>query len=92
MTLPVDQDGYFRSFSEINDRIANTLHDIVNSASQIPYDRVGIMWSSCMDEDAIEAVGTKPYFDQIEKIASIYDLDELFSHLGMMEKKYVLHF
>ena len=90
MTLPADRSSYVRADTAIEDRVSDILHDIVQAASGIPDDRVGIMWSSCMDEDAIESIGMKPYFDQIERIVSISDLDELFAHLGIMQRTYVL--
>ena len=43
-----------------------------------------------MDESSIEAGGIEPFLDQIKSISAISSLNDLFSHLGAMERRFDL--
>src|SRR5262245_37942051 len=63
-TLPADQTRWGRGFSEIAERNRAVNRDILEEVAKSPGDdpnrqKLGWFYSSCMDEGAIEAAGTK---------------------------------
>jgi putative endopeptidase len=85
--IPPDQTRWGR-FNELAERNRNALHEILEQAKDArpgrnPLEaRVGDYYAACMDEPAIEALGTKPIAPILEGVDAIASKEDLFRRLG----------
>jgi len=87
--LPADEASYARSFSSIDDRNLDLLHDLLENASKATdgdpdWRRIGDTYGSCMDESGIEARGHAPIDPWIAEIAKVKKNGQLMSESGKL--------
>lgn len=76
--IPPDQSSWV-SFTELDERNLVTLHDILDKASSNDPNRtpveqkIGDLYSSCMDEKAVNAKGLDPVRPELDRIAAVQD-------------------
>ena len=80
--IPADKAAWGRGFSVIDEHNQTELHDILEAASkgqvQTPYgDKIGALYSSCMDEAGIEAATPNELRQQLKHVDLIRDLGSL---------------
>jgi putative endopeptidase len=87
--IPADQSRWGR-FNELHERNQIILKNILekqsaDNSSRSPNDqKIGDYYSSCMDEAAIEAQGTKPVQPVVDRIAALKDKSELPALIGQL--------
>ncbi|HEY8151679.1 MAG TPA: M13 family metallopeptidase, partial [Vicinamibacteria bacterium] len=85
--IPPDQTRWGR-FNELAERNRNVLHDILEQVKdprpgRSPLEaQVGDYYAACMDESAIETLGTKPIDPILKGVDAIASKDDLFRRLG----------
>jgi predicted metalloendopeptidase len=85
--IPADQARWGR-FNELAERNRNALHEILEQAKdarpgRTPLEaRVGDYYAACMDEPAIETLGTKPIDPILKSVDAITSKGDLFRRLG----------
>jgi endothelin-converting enzyme/putative endopeptidase len=86
--IPGDEASWTRSFSVIHDRNEEILHEILEAYAKgenasDPYAKaLGDLYGSCMDEAAIEKLGTKPLDAWLKAIDAVKDPASLTKLLG----------
>jgi putative endopeptidase len=92
--LPPDEPRY-GSFTELQDRNLDQLHAIVDrlaaaapktGAATTNDQKVGEYYASCMDSTQIEAAGTAPLKDEMDRIAAIHSSADLIAELARLHK------
>lgn len=88
--IPADRPGWFRGFSEIQERNQLLLRKILEDARagklDSPYaEKLGRFYDSCMDEEAIEATGRDTLAAKIEAIRSIEGHDALAAKVAELQ-------
>jgi endothelin-converting enzyme/putative endopeptidase len=91
--IPGDEASWYRSFSVISDRNEEILHQILESYAKgenasDPYAKaLGDFYGSCMDEAAIEKLGTKPLEPWLKAIDGVKDPASLAKLLGRFQSE-----
>lgn len=92
--IPDDKAKWSRSFSEIDRRNEETLHEILDAAKDNPGDdpvlrKIGAYYGACMDEAGIEAEGLKPIQPLLDVAGSVKDAQTLASALSELHRNRV---
>jgi predicted metalloendopeptidase len=87
--LPADQVRWSRGFAEIAERNRAVNRTILEDAVQFPGDdpnrqKLGLFYSACMDEAAIEAAGVKPIEGWMKDVGKVKNSKELMAMVGKM--------
>jgi putative endopeptidase len=76
--IPADQSSWV-SFVELDERNLVTLHDILEKASandpgrDSATQKIGDLYNSCMDENAVNAKGLDPLKPELDRVAAVKD-------------------
>lgn len=89
--IPDDKAKWSRSFSVIDRRNEETLHEILEGARTNPGDdpvlqKIGAYYGACMDEAGIEAAGLKPIQPLLDVAASVKDVKTLANALSELHR------
>ena len=87
--IPADQSRWSR-FNELSERNNEILRDVLEAAAASPKDnasqRVGVLYSACMDEGAVETAGLKPLAQEFEAIKGLASAQDLAPLLGRLHR------
>jgi endothelin-converting enzyme/putative endopeptidase len=89
--IPSDQSRWGR-FNELAERNRQLLRGILEEAAANPkrssvYQKIGDYYGSCMDESAIEKLGTAPLKSQLDQIAGLKNKQELPNLLAQLHRE-----
>jgi len=88
--IPADKPEAMRSFVAIEDRNLDYMHDVLEKARQNAgkdpmLQKLGAFYGSCMDEAAIEKVGTKPIQPMLAAIKQVKDTKTLSAAIAKLQ-------
>jgi len=88
--IPPDRPGWFRSFSEIQERNVQMLRRILDDAAagrlQSPYsEKLGDFWYSCMNEDEVPLASVQTLHEELAAIDSIGDRQHLAREVARLQ-------
>ena len=87
--IPGDKSNY-GSFTALDDAARENIRAIIEEAAQNPSDqnsrKVGDFYQSFMDTDTISQRGIKPLQDELKAIQNLSSMEDLFRHLGYLQK------
>src|ERR1700683_3278023 len=91
--IPADR-ARWATFDKLSEQNEEKLHAILEEAAKDSnkqpgsnWQKIGDFYASCMDEPAIEAVGTKPLDPELERIAAIHDAPSLEAEVTRLQMK-----
>ena len=86
--IPADKSNY-GSFTALIDTARENIRDIIESAAENPVDensrKVGDFYQSFMNETLIAERGLKPLRKELQTIADLSNIRDLFRHLGYLQ-------
>lgn len=94
--IPADK-GSYGAFEILRDRAETDVHELIEDAASMVergegsedggVERIAALWTSFMDQDAIEARGTAPLAETLRRIDAVSSLDDFLSLAGLLARQ-----